>query len=347
MKQRKRNNADNLRNQNIELLRAYACISVVLLHVNAWCFEIEKLTRTMRLANVIVNTLVRFAVPCFMLITGKYVFQNLSKHGVKCFYKKTIKKVIIPTLGFSIMYVVYTVLKGLLSNEWLLKDEMYKWLNGIPFGHMWYMYMLIGFYFIVPLLNLARKNIPRRIWGIIGVGCVFLGSIFYNGNLVAPYWFFCWIQYVGYFILGDFAGGGKTNQSAPVFVWITCIISLIAMCLYSLKIGMMGIRYDFQPQNILTAVYSVSVFIIFDNLKISKMPTIVEKIAKQSANIYYIHGLVVNIVVIIMNQWGLQYVFPALFLIFTVVAVLIVSYMCGVCVDYTTRFFDKVNKTMG
>ena len=110
---------------------------------------------------------------------------------------------------------------------------------------------------------------------------------------------------------------------------------------------MMGIRYDFQPQNILTAVYSVSVFIIFDNLKISKMPTIVEKIAKQSANIYYIHGLVVNIVVIIMNHWGLQYVFPALFLIFTVVAVLIVSYMCGVCVDHTTRFFDKVNKTMG
>lgn len=200
------------RDHNIDCLRSIACIAVVFLHVNAWCFEVEKMTRAMLEVNAIINTLVRFAVPCFMLITGKFIFQNISKQGTRYFYKRAIEKIIIPTFGFSIMYVLYTVLKGLLDNKWILKDELHKWFNGIPFGHMWYMYMLIGLYLAVPLLNLMRENMPRHIWGALGVACVFLGFVFYNGNLLAPYWLFCWIQYIGYFILGDFVGGGNQQE---------------------------------------------------------------------------------------------------------------------------------------
>lgn len=75
------------RDENIEMLRVISCMAVVILHVNAWCFQIENLAIHLRNVNVIINTVVRFAVPCFMLITGTYIFRNAEKKGGSCFIK--------------------------------------------------------------------------------------------------------------------------------------------------------------------------------------------------------------------------------------------------------------------
>lgn len=336
------------REVNIECLRAIACIAVVILHVNAWCFEVEKMAGMMLVVNAIINTLVRFAVPCFMLITGKFVFQNISKHGARGFYKRTIDKVIIPTFGFSIMYVLYTVLKGLLDDELVLKEALHNLIKGIPFGHMWYMYMLIGFYLIAPLVGMIREKLSNSAWGRVGIFCVLLGSVFYNGNLLAPCWLFCWIQYIGYFILGDFFwGGDKKNQLPSIILWIVNLTSLFIMCLYSLKVVSTGMRYDFQPQNFLTVIYSMSMFSIFNRMRIDKLPRVIEQVAKQSANIYYIHALVINIIIIIMNRLEVQYKFPVIFLLFTEVMVLIISYVGGVCVDDIVLLLRNFSASLG
>ena len=200
------------RNENIDFLRAIGCIAVVLLHVNAWCFEIEKLNIGIMIVNVLINTLVRFAFPCFMLITCTYIFKNADQHEWKDFYKKAVKKLLLPTLYFSLLYVVYTVLKGLLQKEFLVKDALIKWMQGIPFGHMWYMYMLIGFYIAVPFLCQIRKRMGRTSWAFLGVICILASAISFRGSLIAPNWILCWIQYVGYFIIGDVCGGGGKNQ---------------------------------------------------------------------------------------------------------------------------------------
>ena len=246
------------RDENIEMLRAISCIAVVILHVNAWCFQIENLAIHLRNVNVIINTVVRFAVPCFMLITGTYIFRNADKNGWKRFYKNAVKKVIIPTIFFSMLCVIYVVIKGCLDGQMVLQKSLDNWIHGIPFGHMWYMYMLIGLYAAVPILCLIRERVSRFYWEIIGILCIALSVIFYNDNLLSPIWPFCWIQYVGYFILGDFVGGGKkSRRQLRVSVFIG-VASLLLMCVYSIKKAYMGIRFDFQPQNILTVFFSIS-----------------------------------------------------------------------------------------
>ncbi len=106
------------RDKNIEVLRAIACLAVVLLHLNAWLFQIENLNTKMKILNVSINTVVRFAVPCFMLITGTFVFENISKKvSWKEFYKKVINSIIIPTLLYSVMYVIYLELKNCIDGK--------------------------------------------------------------------------------------------------------------------------------------------------------------------------------------------------------------------------------------
>lgn len=39
------------RDENIEMLRAISCMAVIILHVNAWCFQIENLAIHLRNVN--------------------------------------------------------------------------------------------------------------------------------------------------------------------------------------------------------------------------------------------------------------------------------------------------------
>lgn len=126
--------------------------------------------------------------------------------------------------------------------------------------------------------------------------------------------------------------GGESTRKVTIAA-ISSVVSLCIMCLYSLNAMQNGIRFDFRPQNLLTAIYSISVFIIFHEVKIEKLPGVLERVAKQSANIYYIHGLVVNMIVIVMNRLQLQYRFPVLFEITAVIFTLILSCVGGVCVN--------------
>lgn len=71
------------------------------------------------------------------------------------FIKKSLLKIGIPTLIFSIIYILYRLplcfigeCSGLEEVIVLFKDI----LKGSPFYHMWYMYMIIGVYCLAPIV---------------------------------------------------------------------------------------------------------------------------------------------------------------------------------------------------
>ena len=110
---------------------------------------------------------------------------------------------------------------------------------------------------------------------------------------------------------------------------------------YSLYVAEQSIRYDFQPQNILTAVFSISIYFIVYNSKTIHLTKRLRLIARQSSNIYYIHGLVINIVVIAMSRFELQYKWPICFTIVSFAFVLLCSYFYGVIHSKCVHFIRK------
>ena len=307
---------------NIEALRAVSCMMVVLLHLNAWLYDINELSGFYRILYTVFNVLTRFAVPCFMLITGTFIFDNAVKKGCRKFYKDAIKKVLLPTILFSMIYVLYGLLKGSLEGVLVFKDLMIDWVKGIPFGHMWYMYMLIGFYFVVPPLCLLREKMGKFAWGICGIGCVILACLLYNGSLIAPIWPLCWIQYVGYFIIGDCISKClqyewfANRKTIKLFCVLLAIITFFVMVIYSFICLKSNLVYNFQPQNILTFIFSVSIY----SYAISSNGTnnsFIKLIAKHSGYIFFLHGGAVNIIEILMNRLHWQYNHPLLILVTT------------------------------
>ena len=294
----------------------------------------------MKILNVSINTVVRFAVPCFMLITGTFVFENISKKvSWKEFYKKVINSIIIPTLLYSVMYVIYLELKNCIDGKKSFYQPFNLWAKGIPFGHMWYMYMLIGFYLAIPLIYLIRKKVNRYMWGFIGFICIIISGIINNDSLIAPIWFLCWLQYIGYFIIGDFFGEKYQGSKQKLYKYIGCsLIILVLMVICSINKLNYEIRFDFQPQNFLTVIFSISVYMIFRNYQFKYKHLIIERIAHQSNNIYFIHALVINLIVIIMNRLQWQYRHPIIFLIISYIVVVIVCYIWGCLFEKFFKF---------
>lgn len=121
------------------------------------------------------NGVTRFVVPCFLLISGAFLLSNDKNAEWGNFYKKSFRKLGIPLLLISIVYVLYYYAR----NIWYLYSKTYEkiswtepllnWLKGILGKHLWYMYMLVVLYLLVPWLIRMKKELSNRQWDKLGL----------------------------------------------------------------------------------------------------------------------------------------------------------------------------------
>lgn len=296
------------RNSNIEMLRGLSCLTVVLLHLNEWSFDRDELGGGYSL-YVAIHIFTRFAVPCFMLITGTYIFEKAAKLSLKKYYQYAAKKIIVPTLLWSTVYCAFLYVKGMLSvialNEsfdfW---EPISLWIHGKPFGHLWYMYMLFGLYLFMPLLIWIRSKISLISWIVVGTICLVVSAVVHDVNLLGPIWLICWMQYIGYFIAGDVVGRTWERRSKRA-VFGSFVVAIVVgsvmfwKCLYSYK--------DFQPQSLLTFVMSFAIYFGFYNLHMEIDCPPVKTLANNSADIYYLHGGIIVVLDIFLKIWPVHY----------------------------------------
>ncbi len=180
---------DNQRTGWIDLLRVVACILVVFAHccdsfIGAFDSDFPAF-----LAGTAMGSLSRPSVPLFVIMTGILLLPLPSGSDATAFYRKRIGRILPPLIFWSVaLPVLFYIYFGhvnpesanpmvdtaayTISNVWrhiLLMAVNFNF-NTVP---LWYLYMLIGLYLIMPLispwLRAASRNELRtvlRIWGV-------------------------------------------------------------------------------------------------------------------------------------------------------------------------------------
>lgn len=165
------------RESNYDLLRIISAIAVIAIHVSGtWIGAVtnEKIFGQFYhngiLATCFYHVLSRFAVPCFIMLSGAFILADERNADYKKFYRKTFINVGIPTLLFSLYYFLYSFLKAVMA-VWIkgreityLLQPIKNWIKGAPYYHMWYLYMMIGVYLLVPLILLFKKQVGEKIF---------------------------------------------------------------------------------------------------------------------------------------------------------------------------------------
>ena len=301
------------RKNNYDLLKIFCALAVIAMHVSGFYVDSynsvdsfsELYTKNINF-TCIFFTFSRFAVPCFVMLAGAFALSNEKNLEWKYYYKKIGKNIIIPTIVFSILYLIYSCIlrvpefKNQNYNLKVFIEPFKNVLYGKPFYHMWYMYMIIPVYLCVPFLIQLKTKYKKYFskFSIIFLILCSISAITSTYNINWSIGMSC--CYLGFFLIGNviyekfLVVHNKKKALAYICVCFAILGILYFMILYMGILPNNKDTLDFlvNPYNPIIVVASILMFIGISMIKI-KINLI--KISSQLMDIYMIHALVWDI----------------------------------------------------
>lgn len=189
----------------VDALRVLACFLVVLAHCTDPHVAHFDSNYNVFLQGCSVGSLVRCCVPLFVMMSGVLLLPN--DMSVSEFYRKRVGRVVVPLIFWSVItpllyyvYINFIYRSGSLSldlSSYTLEATINKIYTSVfNFNYdttpLWYLYMLVGIYLVLPVFNgwlkmAARKDIKLflQLWGaslflpLLNIAAPLLG---YKGN---------------------------------------------------------------------------------------------------------------------------------------------------------------------
>ena len=135
----------------LDIIRFIATIAVIVIHVTApYIYQYGSISMAQWNFYNVVDSLSRFAVPFFVMLSGALLMNKEIQ--LADFLKKRFVRILIPFLFWSIVYSVYNYYKLNIENKMNISAYVLDcFTNGASY-HLWYIYMLIGLYLLIPIL---------------------------------------------------------------------------------------------------------------------------------------------------------------------------------------------------
>lgn len=225
----------------IDLLRVIACALVVLAHCCDSFVGAFDSDRTAFLCGSAIGSLTRPSVPLFVLMTAVLLLPLKPQTSLAGFYKKRIGRILPPLIFWSIalpvlFFVYYRYINPATLNPTIdvpsyTAGNLWQkiWLMVFNFNFdtvpLWYLYMLVGLYFIIPIINSWLVTADKKdirivlyIWGFT----LFIPYI----KLLAPH-----VGYQGNFGSMEIFGACDWNQYGT-FYYLTGFIGYMILAYY-------------------------------------------------------------------------------------------------------------------
>lgn len=309
----------------LDYIRVIACFMVIVVHV-AECYYctpdgVVLASEYNRFWVTAIDSLFRPAVPLFVMVSS-YLLLPLP-YGTSVFFKKRFIRVFIPFLFWIIMYAVLppllygnTGVTGVWQN---LVHILYNFTDDS--GHLWFIYMLIGVYCLMPIISPWLKEISKK-GEIIFLAIWFLTTFHhYAKSNLGGIWGECaWNEFhalyyfsgfIGYVVLAHFIRTHiNWSLKKSLLIGLPCILvgyAVTAWVFYSNSLiatdyYLVELSWRFCTFNV--ALMTFGMFIIFKHLDY-KNPAVyrpVKKISGLSYGIYLMHIFVLTFIFGIMGD---------------------------------------------
>ena len=278
----------------LDFIRVLACLMVIAMH--------SPIPHTSAAENPLSGLLSYFTAPCiglFFMVSGALLLPISVETSE--FLRKRLKKVFLPTLFWSLFYIVCNVYKGNLDLSGMVVS-----LLGIPFsaqgnGVLWFMYTMIGLYLLAPIISdwlhkASRKNIEFYLflWSISL--CLPFFRLFLNISYGEENILYNFSGYSGYFLLGFYLNKYVLNPIGrkSCLYWILGVMIVLlppAACkVFHLNIDFYSL---FWYLSVGVALMCVGWFLLIKNISLlSRTNTLtiaLAEISKMSFGIYLVH----------------------------------------------------------
>jgi surface polysaccharide O-acyltransferase-like enzyme len=260
-------------------------------------------------AENIFDSLTRWGVPIFLMVSGMLMLNTDKNESLKTFFLKRVNKILIP---FLVWGIIFDALHPRYMNvPFSLKGLFTDFISGIIYWHFWFMYAIVGLYILTPVIrvfvNYASKNImiyALTLWFTFASVIPLIENIFHinfdgstNMSVMG--------NYLGYFVLGHFLHTYEVSKLFKRTVYFLALVSAIISptLTYILTRNNNGnfMSYFYDYQSITVVIMSVAVFIFiksidWDSLLNDKaqLNSAISVISHASFGVFLVHFIFMN-----------------------------------------------------
>lgn len=280
----------------IDVLRAFACVCVLLVHAP---IAFDGVTGGSYLLAPCNHFLMAGGVCVFFMISGALLLAK--EQQMIPFYKKRFSRVAYPVLFWSVVYILIEACRASMGGT-----ETIRRIAMVPFasqtGMMWFMYVLCGIYLVAPILSSWLTKATKREVELVLTIWLFTTLVPYL-RVLQPLFdemvsrtglLFNFSGFLGYAILGFYLRKFSTLKVKSIKYLLLVAVSLC------LPVAVFALPYIPKEAlrgscNIAAVSLASAIFIFFKQMNVSGMvEQVLINFAKYSFGIYLCHMLLMD-----------------------------------------------------
>lgn len=325
----------------MDVLRVIACFSVIMIHSSAY-YVVKDIGSFNFWVGNIFDGLARIGVPLFVMISGALMLDKNYQFSTQKIIKHIIRMIVF-FVFWSALYCIFNIVGSIIIEHESI--DITKIIVSLIKGHyhLWFVYLIIGLYLIVPLLRLWVNDTNKKyveyfiilsiiftyiIPQIISIGSNYSNLFEHINDIIERK---LSLKYVGgfttYFILGWYINNYELKNKRIIYILglFGVLITIMGTYILSNTTGKALQMYGNLYINVL--FQTVAVFVIIkDKFKNMHTNNIINSISKYSLGIYAIHALIVTIMYRIIEKVNIDFALiniPVVFIVSFVFAYLI------------------------
>ncbi|SEQ44482.1 Surface polysaccharide O-acyltransferase, integral membrane enzyme [Treponema bryantii] len=300
------NQSDKIRFEYITLLRVIGTFAVIGIHVvctPVTLYGTIYSTIDLRLSVFITNLLRMFAVPLFIMISGALFLNPEKDFDLSKFLKKNVVRILTVLIIFSFIFcLLESYFNERIISISVIKIVLRNLIEGKSWAHMWFLYMLPGLYFSVPLLRPFVKNATDKEFNftllILFIFLSFIPTLEKKFNIKTGITIPITSIYFLYFLLGSAISHRNLFDSLKTCVTLILLPSLfilIELFIPNTIIIEDAVLKNTNASSIAAISLSIGIFSLIRNFYRNQCSVVIKFISENSFGIYLLHTIPLNI----------------------------------------------------
>lgn len=288
-----------------DAIRVVAIFTVIALHsAAARLFHFNEIHRFEWWTANIVDSLSRWAVPVFIMLSGALNLDLAKEYTLSAFYKRRMTRIITPLVFWSIFYFLYSKYYYEQSVTW--HDVFESLYSGMGNSPLYFLFVIMGLYAVTPALRPFIQKCPKYLqWLCTGVILAAAGTdIIYTVMPLNAFTRF--IPFTAYYLLGHLIGEIPVNRrrmflSVAVYALVSAFIIVATRQLFTIyEQTDYRVETYYNYVHPVVVIQSISIYIVLRHLftQWDKKPSgrIFHVLAPVSFGIYLTHQVSLDIV---------------------------------------------------
>lgn len=292
-----------------DYIRTCAALGVVLIHATGtylFNFNPDTPLDTRWWTGNVCSSLVRWATPFFILLSGSFMLSPSRPETVKEFLLKRVQRVLQPFAFWSLVYLAYQYRGSFAGIGFPGPGEvLHKIFFQDVYYHLWFIPMIMGLYLLTPTFRIFVKNASRAdIEYFLVVAFTFTAfQHLLPGFFVFKY--VGWLGFIGFYVLGYYLSTYTLRPLVRKWLYglglLAPVFTAIGTWWVSMDTGAHDQKfYIYSSPNVV--IMTAALFAWFKEydweafaVRHPKVDALVRQFAALSFGIYFVHVLILDV----------------------------------------------------